>query len=95
MSLIKVVADDLASAANQLAGAAQIVEQARSRNGSFSAAGAGRGDVEAAISDFLSTWSFGLGHLHDDVSTLSSFLDRSAQAYKQAEADIIAHAPTP
>jgi len=88
MTQIKVVAQDLASAANQLAGAAQIVDEARSRNGSFSASGAGRGDVEGALSEFLSLWSFGLGHLHQDVATLSAFLHRAAQAYEQAEAEI-------
>jgi hypothetical protein len=90
MSFIKVTPDDLVATAGRVRQAMTAAEEARSKNGSLEsdAASAGRADVEHAIRDFTSAWSYGLQCLSQDAGTLASFLELAGSTYEQVEQDI-------
>ena len=52
------------------------------------AAACGSAQLAHALADFRHTWSYGLGLVVDDATTLSRMLGQAAAAYAQVDDDI-------
>ena len=82
MAFIEVEPTELFGAANRIQGALPT----GTGGGIGGAAGAaGRGDVTAAIEEFLDRWSYGVSSMNQDALHLASLLGRAGQLYAKTE----------
>ncbi len=87
MSGFSVQLDTLGSAAAHLRGTLTIVGDWDRRKADLAAAApsAGHEIMTSAVTGFCDEWSYGFGHLAEDIETLASALEQAHAAYTQTE----------
>lgn len=91
MSAFAVDLDSLTATASRLRAAQAVVEDWGRRKAELSAAApvAGSETMASAITQFCDEWSYGFGHLSDDIEQLAIAIEGAVSAYIGTESMIV------
>lgn len=94
MTRIEVDPGSLGATARALGAATSVAREVHRGSSALAdaASAAGHQGLAAALADFRRTWSYGLGLVIDDATTLQTMLEQAATVYGQVEQAVAAAA---